>query len=170
MFFSNHSKWISSKTSTTAVKFPIQQRVTTQKSIQLETNSTRAENRNIRVQPGTIVMMDSEYLKQKYIRPKLATTFHRALLADYFSLSEKEMRQMGMTVVAWGFSYQVKDKTIRTQSQNRAQKYFCDFKFRSATFNAGYVGADIKMKITELEGLVYLKFMFLPSFIINLTS
>ena len=52
-------------------------------------------------------MMDSEYLKQKYITTGLATTFHRALLADYFRLSERDMEIMGMTVVAWGFSYQV---------------------------------------------------------------
>ena len=45
-------------------------------------------------------MMDSEYLKEKYMTPGLATTYHRALLADYFSLSEWEMKEMGMTVVA----------------------------------------------------------------------
>ena len=97
-------------------------------------------------------MKDSEYLKDKYIRPGLATTFHRALLADYFGLSENEMKQMGMTVVAWGFSYQVKDKATTSRGRNRAPKYFCDFKFRSATFNAGYVGADINIGITELDG------------------
>ena len=97
-------------------------------------------------------MMDSEYLKEKYIKTGLATTFHRALVADYFGLSEIEMKRMGMTVVAWGFSYQVKDKAKNSRDQNRAQKYFCDFKFRSATFNAGYVGADINMGIIELDG------------------
>ena len=97
-------------------------------------------------------MMNSEYLKEKYIRPRLATTFHRALLADYFGLSEEEMKQIGMTIVAWGFSYQVKDKATSSRGQNHAPKYFCDFKFRSATFNAGYVGSDINMGITELDG------------------
>ena len=110
----------------------------------------QAQKRKIRIQPGTIVMKNSEYLKKKYIRRGLATTFHRALLADYFKLSENEMRQMGMTVVAWGFSYQVRDRA--TGSRNQAQKYFCDFKFRSSTFNAGYVGADINMGITKLDG------------------
>ena len=97
-------------------------------------------------------MMNSEYLKEKYITPKLAKTFHRALLADYFGLSEKEMKDIGMTVVAWGFSYQVKDKATKSRGRKRAPKYFCDFKFRSTTFNAGSVGADIKMKIFELDG------------------
>ena len=95
-------------------------------------------------------MMNSEYLKQKYITPKLAKTFHRALLADYFGLSEKEMKNIGMTVVAWGFSYQVKDKA--TSSRGQAPKYFCDFKFRSSTFNAGSVGADINMSIVKFDG------------------
>ena len=104
-----------------------------------------------RIQPGTILMMDSEYLKQKYISTGLSKTFHRALLADYFGLPEEEMKKIGMTVVGWGFSYQVKDKAT-SQRQNRASKFFCDFKFRSATFNAGYVGAYIKMAITDING------------------
>ena len=104
-----------------------------------------------RIQPGTILMMDSEYLKQKYISTGLSKTFHRALLADYFGLSEEEMKEIGMTVVGWGFSYQVKDKAT-SQRRNRASKFFCDFKFRSATFNAGYVGAYIKMAITDING------------------
>ena len=89
-------------------------------------------------------MMDAEYLKEKYltVSPRLATSFHRALLADYFGLSEREMKEMGMTVVAWGFSYQVKDKA---KNSPVSPKYFCDFKFRSSTFNRGYVGAYIKM-------------------------
>ena len=122
------------------------------------TNISMPEEKQLRIQPGTILMMDSEYLKEKYIRPGLATTFHRALLADYFGLSENEMKRMGMTVVAWGFSYQVKDKATHSRGQNRAPKYFCDFKFRSSTFNAGYVGADINMGIDELDGLVRLAF------------
>ena len=97
-------------------------------------------------------MMNSKYLKDKYIETGLASTFHRALLADYFGLSEKEMRRIGMTVVAWGFSYQVKDKATSSRGPNRAEKYFCDFKFRSSTFNAGYVGADIKIGIVKLDG------------------
>ena len=109
-----------------------------------------------RIQPGTIVMMDSEYLKQNYMRHGLATSLHRALLADYFGLTEDEMKNMGMTVVAWGFSYQVYDKATNSHGQNRAPKFFCDFKFRSFTFNAGYVGADIKMSKDELDGLVQL--------------
>ena len=95
-------------------------------------------------------MMDSEYLKQKYIKTGLATTYHRALLADYFGLSEGEMDEIEMTVVAWGFSYQVKDKA--NTGRNRAPKYFCDFKFRSSTFNAGYVGAKINMGIVKIDG------------------
>ena len=106
------------------------------------------------IEPGTIIMMNAEYLKQKYLKTGLTTTFHRALLADYFDLSETEMKQMGMTVVAWGFSYQVLDKIASSRSKNRASKFFCDFKFRSATFNAGYVGADIKMDITDIDGSV----------------
>ena len=125
---------------------------TTQKNTTQETTTTRARDRTIRIQPGTILMMNSEYLKEKYITPKLAKTFHRALLADYFGLSEKEMKDIGMTVVAWGFSYQVKDKATKSRGRKRAPKYFCDFKFRSTTFNAGSVGADIKMKIFELDG------------------
>ena len=98
-------------------------------------------------------MMDSEYLKEKYIVPGLTTTFHRALIADYFGLSEREMKKMGMTVVAWGFSYQVKDKKNNSRGRNRAPKYFCDFKFRSSTFNSGYVGAHINMdNSAELNG------------------
>ena len=124
----------------------------TLKNSQQETTTIKTHDRTIRIKPGTILMMNSEYLKQKYITPKLAKTFHRALLADYFGLSEKEMKNIGMTVVAWGFSYQVKDKAIKLRGRKRAPKYFCDFKFRSTTFNAGSVGADIKMKITELDG------------------
>ena len=112
--------------------------------------------KGLRIQPGTIVMMNSEYLKQIYMKPGLATSLHRALLTDYFGLSEDEMKDIGMTVVAWGFSYQVKDKAPNSQGQNQAPKFFCDFKFRSFTFNAGYVGADIKMDIDELNGLVRL--------------
>ena len=138
--------------STTTQKSSTTQRTTRQQSTQQETISSIAHDRILRIQPGTILMMNSDYLKQKYIRPQLATTFHRALLADYFGLSEIEMKQIGMSVVAWGFSYQVKDKAIRSKGHNGAQKYFCDFKFRSATFNAGYVGAEINMDITELDG------------------
>ena len=123
---------------------------TTPRTTPSETTTTKAQKRTVRVQPGTIVMMDSEYLKEKYIKTGLATTFHRALLADYLSLSESEMKRMEMTVVAWGFSYQVKDKAAH--GQNLAPKYFCDFKFRSSTFNAGYVGADINMGIVKLNG------------------
>ena len=125
---------------------------TTKETTTEEPTTVMTETRTLRIEPGTILLMDSEYLKEKYIRPGLATTFHRALLADYFGLSENEMKQMGMTVVAWGFSYQVKDKATSSRGRNRAQKYFCDFKFRSATFNAGYVGAEINMDITELDG------------------
>ena len=127
-------------------------RTTTQETTTEEPTTTMTETRTLRIEPGTILMMDSDYLKEKYIRPGLATTFHRALLADYFGLSENEMKQMEMTVVAWGFSYQVKDKATSSRGPNRARKYFCDFKFRSATFNAGYVGADINIGITELDG------------------
>ena len=116
------------------------------------TTLSMAKERTLRIQPGTILMMNSEYLKQNYIIPGLATTFHRALLADYFGLSEDEMKDMGMTVVAWGFSYQVKDKATNSRGQNRAPKYFCDFKFRSSTFNAGSVGADINIGIVKLDG------------------
>ena len=115
-----------------------------------EPTATKVQNRTVRIQPGTIVMMDSEYLKEKYLKTGLAKTFHRALLADYFGLSEEDMKRIGMTVVAWGFSYQVKDKA--TKSLRQAQKYFCDFKFRSSTFNAGYVGADINIGIVKLDG------------------
>ena len=66
---------------------------------------------------------------------------------DYFELSEDEMTKMGMTVVAWGFSYQVHDG-------HQSEKFYCDFKFRSGTFNAGYVGADIEMEFTMLNGSV----------------
>ena len=92
-------------------------------------------------------MMNSTYLQEKYISTKLATTFHRALLMDYFELSEDKMKEMGMTVVAWGFSYQVHDGR-----QN--EKFYCDFKFRSGTFNAGYVGTDIEMEIVQINGSV----------------
>jgi len=66
--------------------------------------------KRVRVQPGTIVMMNSTYLKEAYILNGKAKTFHKALLMDYFELSENEMNEMGMSVIAWGFSYQVKDK------------------------------------------------------------
>ena len=66
--------------------------------------------KRVRVQPGTIVMMNSTYLKENYILNGLANTYHKALLMDYFELSENEMNEIGMSVVAWGFSYQVKDK------------------------------------------------------------
>ena len=98
-----------------------------------------------RIKPGTILMINSTYLQEKYISTKLATTFHRALLMDYFELSESEMKEIGMTVVAWGFSYQVKDN-------RNSEKFYCDFKFRSGTFNAGYVGADIDMGIVKFDG------------------
>ena len=109
--------------------------------------STTAKSRILtkRVKPGTIVMMNSTYLKEKYISTNLATTFHSALLMDYFELSEAEMKEIGMTVVAWGFSYQVKDT-------KQHGKYYCDFKFRSATFNAGYIGADIDLGIVQYNG------------------
>ena len=71
---------------------------------------------------------------------------------DYFELSANEMKSIGMTVVAWGFSYQVKDKVQDGQNREKAEKFYCDFKFRSGTFNAGYVGADIKMGISKFDG------------------
>ena len=118
-----------------------------------QTTTTTVQKKTLRIQPGTILLMESEYLKEKYMTPGLATTYHRALLADYFGLSEREMKDMGMTVVAWGFSYQVKDKATKSRGRNRAPKYFCDFKFRSATFNAGYVGAHINMDMSaEFNG------------------
>ena len=124
---------------------------TTPRTTREETTTTTVQEKTLRIQPGTILMMDAQYLKEKYMTPGLATTYHRALLADYFGLSEREMKEMGMTVVAWGFSYQVKDK--KTNSRGRAPKYFCDFKFRSSTFNAGYVGAHINMdNSAELNG------------------
>ena len=120
------------------------------------TPDTLAQEKLLRIQPGTIVMMDSEYLKEKYAlakKPALAKSFHRALLADYFGLSESEMKEMRMTVVAWGFSYQVKDKA---KNSPVSQKFFCDFKFRSTTFNRGYVGAHINMNNSaELNGYDY---------------
>ena len=126
---------------------------TTQRTTRQETTTTTVREKTLRIQPGTILMMDSKYLKEKYIIPGLATTFHRALLADYFGLSEKEMKEIGMTVVAWGFSYQVQDKKTNSRGRNHAPKYFCDFKFRSSTFNAGYVGAHINMdNSAELNG------------------
>ena len=136
---------------------PIPAKHTTRKTTLPETTmSTTPEptvgTKSLRVKPGTILLMDSEYLKQKYITTGLATTFHRAVLAEYFGLSESDMIDIGMTVVAWGFSYQVKDKATSALGRNRAPKYFCDFKFRSSTFNAGYVGAKINMGITKLDG------------------
>ena len=95
-------------------------------------------------------MMNSTYLYEKYISTGRATTYHRALVMDYFGLSETEMKQMGMTVVAWGFSYQVKDK--KGWTGGRAEKFFCDFKFRSSTFNAGYVGAKVNIEFGEYKG------------------
>ena len=108
--------------------------------------------RKVRVEPGTILMMNSTYLYEKYISTRRATTFHRALLMDYFGLSETEMERMGMTVVAWGFSYQVKDKKSTGHNEDQAEKFFCDFKFRSSTFNAGYVGAKVNIEFTEFDG------------------
>ena len=131
---------------------PTTPRTTTTESTIQEQISSTVQTKTVRIQPGTILMMNSEYLKDKYIKTGLASTFHRALLADYFGLSEKEMRQIGMTVVAWGFSYQVKDKATSSRGPKRAEKYFCDFKFRSSTFNAGYVGADINIGIVKLDG------------------
>ena len=128
------------------------QKTTSPDSMTQEQTTSVVHNKTVRIQPGTIVMMNSEYLKEKYIKTGLASTFHRALLADYFGLSEKEMKRIGMTVVAWGFSYQVKDKATSSWGPNRAQRYFCDFKFRSSTFNAGYVGAHINMGIAKLDG------------------
>ena len=97
-------------------------------------------------------MQNSNYLKEKYISTGLAKTFHSALVMDYFGLSAKEMEKIGMTVVAWGFSYQVKDKRKRGQNGQTAQSFYCDFKFRSGTFNAGYVGAPIQMKFVKING------------------
>lgn len=108
--------------------------------------------RRVRVEPGTILMMNSTYLHEKYISTGRATTFHRALLMDYFGLSESEMERMGMTVVAWGFSYQVKDKKFSERKADQAEKFFCDFKFRSSTFNAGYVGAKVNIEFAEYQG------------------
>ena len=129
---------------------PTTPRTTTLEITTQEQTTTTVQNKTLRIQPGTILMMDSEYLKERYIKTGLATTFHRALLADYFGLSEEDMKRIGMTVVAWGFSYQVKDKA--TSLPGQAQKYFCDFKFRSSTFNAGSVGADINIGIVKLDG------------------
>ena len=76
-----------------------------------KTSTTRSLiEKRVRVQPGTIVMMNSTHLKEKYISKGLAKTYHRALLMDYFGLSESDMDTMRMSVVAWGFSYQVRDK------------------------------------------------------------
>ena len=113
---------------------------------------TENQFRRIRIEPGTILMMNSTYLHEKYISTGRATTFHRALLMDYFGLSESEMTQMGMTVVAWGFSYQVKDKKFAGRKEGQAEKFFCDFKFRSSTFNEGYVGAKVNIEFGEYQG------------------
>ena len=46
------------------------------------TPGSSAQEKLLRIQPGTIVMMDSEYLKEKYAlakKPALAKSFHRAL-------------------------------------------------------------------------------------------
>jgi len=76
-----------------------------------KTSTTRSLiEKRVRVQPGTIVMMNSTHLKQKYISKGLAKTYHGALLMDYFGLSESDMNTMRMSVVAWGFSYQVRDR------------------------------------------------------------
>ena len=105
--------------------------------------------KRLRIEPGTILMMNSTYLHEKYISTGRATTFHRALL---MIISEAEMERMGMTVVAWGFSYQVKDKKFPGRKQDQAEKFFCDFKFRSSTFNAGYVGAKVNIEFGEYQG------------------
>merc|ERR1712131_427119 len=62
------------------------------------------------------------------------------------------MNEMGMSVIAWGFSYQVKDKPSASQVSSKATKFYCDFKFRSATFNEGYVGRDIIVGMTKTAG------------------
>merc|ERR1712131_277872 len=62
------------------------------------------------------------------------------------------MNEMGMSVIAWGFSYQVKDKPSASQVSSKATKFYCDFKFRSATFNEGYVGRDIIVGMTKTPG------------------
>ena len=76
----------------------------------LTQGTTEPNLKRVRVQPGTIVMMNSTYLKENYILNDRANTYHKALLMDYFELSENEMNEIGMSVVAWGFSYQVKDR------------------------------------------------------------
>ena len=108
--------------------------------------------KKVQIEPGTILMMNSTYLHDKYISTGRATTFHRALLMDYFGLSESDMERMGMTVVAWGFSYQVVDKKFPGRKVGQAEKFFCDFKFRSFTFNAGYVGAKVNIEFGQYQG------------------
>ena len=115
-------------------------------------NQAKNPFRKVQIEPGTIVMMNSTYLHDKYISTGRATTFHRALLMDYFGLSESDMERMGMTVVAWGFSYQVVDKKFPGRKVGQAEKFFCDFKFRSFTFNAGYVGAKVNIEFGQYQG------------------
>ena len=161
----NYSKSITS--TTTPTKFPTITSATSLKTTLITASTTtsaststttfrpnQAKNpfRKFQIEPGTIVMMNSTYLHDKYISTGRATTFHRALLMDYFGLSESDMERMGMTVVAWGFSYQVVDKKFPGRKVGQAEKFFCDFKFRSFTFNAGYVGAKVNIEFGQYQG------------------
>ena len=38
------------------------------------------------------------------------------------------------------------------RGSSKATKFYCDFKFRSATFNEGYVGGDIIVGMTKTPG------------------
>ena len=49
------------------------------------------------------------------------------------------------------------------QGNRKSSKFYCDFKFRSATFNEGYVGGDIIVGMTTTQGYEmssYLAFHF----------
>ena len=43
-------------------------------------------------------------------------------------------------------------KLWTSQSNRKSSKFYCDFKFRSGTFNEGYVGGDIIVGMTKTPG------------------
>jgi len=77
-----------------------------------------------RIRPGYIIMADASRLK-----PYKGTTMHSKLFHYVFRRSLEQLQNEGVEVLGLGFSYQSKD--------SKTKEWFCDFKFKSTTFNAG---------------------------------
>jgi len=63
------------------------------------------------------------------LKPYKGNTMHSKLFHYTFRRSLEQLQNEGVEVLGLGFSYQSRD--------SRTKEWFCDFKFKSSTYNAG---------------------------------